>query len=214
MEFRVNGKLVGLDIELGRAIAEQLALRAEFVEVVWNWERIAGQLDAREFDLLLSSVAVTDERREQVAFVEYLTPGFVFVCRKGVTVQSEPDLAGKVVAVMADTPAQARVRRLQRAGLALKGVLQFPAAPACFEAVATGKADVTIDLDMPAHYYEGKDPRLRVTKSLRNRMTADAIGIAFRKKDRALQAEVRKALASLKKEGGVFDNLLAKWTGR
>jgi ABC-type amino acid transport substrate-binding protein/tRNA A-37 threonylcarbamoyl transferase component Bud32 len=214
MEFRQDGKLVGFDIELGHAVAEQLGVRADFVEVTWNWGRIAARLDAGEFDVLLSSAAVTEERRHQADFVEYLTPAFVFVCRQGVTVQSEQDLAGKVVAVMVDTPAQARVKRLKRGGLALKSVLEFPAAPACFQAVAEGRADVTIDLEMPAHYHERKDRRLHVTETLRNRMKADAIGAAFRKHDRALQAEVRKALEELKKEGGVFDTLLAKWIGR
>jgi ABC-type amino acid transport substrate-binding protein len=213
MEFRQGGKLVGFDIDLGQALAEQLGVGAQFVEVAWNWGKIAARLNDHEFDVLLSSVAVTEGRRGQADFVEYLTPAFVFVCRQGVNVQSEKDLAGKVVAVMVDTPAQARVQRLQRSGLALKGVLEFPAAPACFDAVAGGRADVTIDLEMPAHYHERKDPRLHVTETLRNRMMADAIGAAFRKKDRALQDEVRKALEELKKEG-VFDTLLAKWIGR
>jgi ABC-type amino acid transport substrate-binding protein len=214
MEFRDGGELAGFDIELGRAIAEQLGVKAEFVEVTWGWKQIAARLDSGEFDVLLSSVAVTEQRKGQADFVEYLTPSFVFVCRQGVTVQREQDLAGKVVAVMVDTPAEARVRRLERGGVALKKVLEFPVSPACFEAVADGRADVTIDLEMPARYHERKDRRLRVTETLRNRMSADALGIAFRKQDRALQAEVREALQTLKTEGGVFDRLLSKWIGR
>jgi ABC-type amino acid transport substrate-binding protein len=214
MEFREGGRLVGFDVDLGRALAERLGVEAEFVEVAWDWDALADRLSRREFDVLLSSAAVTDERRASVDFVEYLTPSFVFVCRRGVSVRGENDLAGKVVAVMADTPAQRRVKRLQEAGLAIKEVLVFPAAPACFDAVAGGRADVTIDLELAARYYERKDDRLHVTETLRGRISADAVGIACRKQDRQLQAKLREALGELKKEGGPFDELLAKWLAR
>lgn len=137
----------------------------------------------------------------------------MFVCRRDVTVKGERDLAGKVVAVMADTPAQKRVRRLRQTGLAMKDVKVFPVAADCFKAVAEGRADVTIDLELPARYYERLDPRLRVTETLRGRVSADPIGLAVRKKDRALQSRVREAMQELK-DGGTFDELLAKWVGR
>lgn len=214
MEFREGGELVGFDIELARALAEQIGVRAEFVTVGWDWNALARRLEAGEFDILLSSVAVTDERRRGAEFIEYLTPSFVFVCRQDVNVRQEQDLAGKVVAVMGDTPSHRRVERLRQGGLAIKQILVFPVATECFDAVGAGKADLTIDLEPPARYHEKRDPRLRVTESVRGRLSADPVGVALRKKDVALQTRLREAMTELKKEGGVFDELLAKWVGR
>src|SRR5262249_15890933 len=123
MEFRQGGATVGFDIDLAGELARRLGVELELVSVGWNWKELARRMNGGAFDVLISSVTVTEERKQDVDFVEYLRPAQVFVCKKGVAVRNEGDLAGRVIAVQVDTTSHKLVEDLKRKGLAVKKVL-------------------------------------------------------------------------------------------
>ena len=131
-------------LDLARQLAKELGVEAEFVTVDWDWSALVKQLNDGKFDVLISTVTITDERREQVAFVEYLRVPLVYVCKKGVTIRSEKDLAGKVVVVQEDTTGHRLVKSLQGKGVPIGKVLVIPGDAPPFDAVSKGPADVTL----------------------------------------------------------------------
>ena len=58
-----SGELTGLDIELGKALAEKLGVEAEFQEAAWDSLLIG--IDSGRFDTVINSVSITDERAEK-----------------------------------------------------------------------------------------------------------------------------------------------------
>jgi ABC-type amino acid transport substrate-binding protein/tRNA A-37 threonylcarbamoyl transferase component Bud32 len=213
MGFRKDGKLVGFDIDFARELARRLDVGPEFVLLDWDWRGLTRRLDAQEFDVIISTVTIAEGRKEQVDFVEYLRSPLVFTCRRGTRIRTKQDLAGKVVAVQADTTAQQAVERLQRGGLALKRVLTYPSTPEPFLAVGKGAADVTLDHEMIARYFARQDGNLVVLGPVGHAMDPEPLGVAFRKQDKELQAAVADALRAMKQDG-TFDRLLEEWFGR
>src|SRR6202007_3273335 len=100
MEFMQDGKLVGFDVDLAVELAKRLGVRAELLPLRWSWKDVSAGLNAGQCDLVISSWTITQERKQEAAFIEYLRLGQVFVCSKGTRVVSEQDLAGKVLVVL------------------------------------------------------------------------------------------------------------------
>jgi polar amino acid transport system substrate-binding protein len=180
------------------------------VPVGWNWNDLTARLNAREFDALISAVAVNKERERAVDFVEYLRLAVVFVCRRGVSVQSEKDLTGKIVALQEDTPSARHIQQLRREGQAIKEVLVLKGTAEPFEAIRRGRADVTVSQEPIARQYAGDD--LVVMGTTRHSMDPEPVGIAFRKGDQSLQSAVADALRTMK-EDGTFAQMLDEWFG-
>ena len=61
-----SGELVGYDTEVGRAIAEKLGVKAEFVE--GEWDGLFTGLDGGRYDCIINGVEITPERTEKYDF--------------------------------------------------------------------------------------------------------------------------------------------------
>jgi serine/threonine protein kinase len=213
MQFLQDGGLAGFDVDLARRLASRLHVQAEFVPVNWDWQGLAARLNAHDFDVLISSITVTDERQRLVDFVEYLRLSLVYVCREGVTVRSERDLAGKAIAVQTDTTAYKFVEQLRLQGVLIGRVIVVPGTEGPFEALKQGTADVTLAHEPVGRHYAKQDPRLTITGSVGHEMDPDPVGIAFSRQDKELQAAVADALKAMKQDG-TFNRLLEAWFGR
>ena len=93
-----NGEWMGLEIEIGRLIAEGLGVEAEFM--MTPWDAILAGVDSGRFDIACNGVGVTEERAEKYAFTEpYVYTEVVLVVRAdNEDIQSVDDLAGKTTA--------------------------------------------------------------------------------------------------------------------
>ena len=65
MEFLENGQPVGFDVDLSRELARKLGVTAEFI--VMDWDGILAGLTSGRYDIIVSSMNITPERRQQVA---------------------------------------------------------------------------------------------------------------------------------------------------
>jgi ABC-type amino acid transport substrate-binding protein len=210
MEFKQDGEWMGFNIDLARDLARRLGVEAEFKKVEWDWHDLARRLNAHEFDVLLSTVTVTENRRQQVDFVEYGRFPLVLIGRKGMTVRDEKDLAGKVVAVQLDTTAHELSAGLLRKRL-IKDIKTYPGTAEPFDAVQKDQADVTFAHEPVALYFANKDPRLAVVWTASQ--APDPVGIACCKQDRQLQAVLGDAIEAMRADGSL-GRITKRWTGR
>ena len=68
MQFIDNesGEMVGFEVDLMRAIAEQAGFEMQWKNV--DWKGIFGALSARDIDVIMSSATITEERKKTFAF--------------------------------------------------------------------------------------------------------------------------------------------------
>src|SRR5688500_17895263 len=63
-----GGRFEGFDIDLGNAVAKELGAEARWVNT--SFDGVFPALLAGKFDLVMSSVTITEERRQRLAFSE------------------------------------------------------------------------------------------------------------------------------------------------
>lgn len=99
-----DGQLEGFDIDIAKALCEEMKVTCEFV--TQDWDGIIPALQAGKFDAIIASMSITEERKKQVDFTNkyYNTPPAIVAPKdtdiKGV---SKEDLAGKTIGVASST---------------------------------------------------------------------------------------------------------------
>ncbi|MER8886036.1 ABC transporter substrate-binding protein [Mesorhizobium sp. M0816] len=99
-----DGQLVGFDIDIAKALCDEMKVKCTFV--AQDWDGIIPALQAGKFDAIVASMSITPERAEKVDFTHkyYNTPPAIAAPKdtdiKGVT---KEDLAGKTIGVQAST---------------------------------------------------------------------------------------------------------------
>ena len=74
-------EIVGFDIDLMKAAAKAGGFEVEFQNTAWDG--IFAGLEAGEYDAVMSSVTITDERKQTMDFsVPYINAGQILVVRK------------------------------------------------------------------------------------------------------------------------------------
>ena len=93
-----SGDLTGYDVEVVRAVAEELGVEAQFEET--QWDAIFAGLDAGRFDLIANQVSINPERQARYSFSEPYTVsrGVVLVPADSTDITSLADLDGRTTA--------------------------------------------------------------------------------------------------------------------
>ncbi|GAA2256275.1 MULTISPECIES: ABC transporter substrate-binding protein [Kitasatospora] len=102
-EFKDDkGNIVGMDVDLADAIAQKLGLTAEVQNS--DFTSIIPGIDAKKYQLGMSSFTDTKEREQTVDMVSYFTSGIAFAVKKGNPDKiATDDLCGKKIAVQTGT---------------------------------------------------------------------------------------------------------------
>lgn len=69
--YRQNGKLTGFEVELGKAIAQQLDLKANFVPT--KWDGLVAGLGSGKYDIILNNMSQTPDRKKRRTFSQHRT---------------------------------------------------------------------------------------------------------------------------------------------
>jgi polar amino acid transport system substrate-binding protein len=210
MEFVENGKTVGFDKEFADALAAKLGVTAEAQTVDWNG--IITGLKSKRYDVIISSMNITDERKKEVNFVEYARMSQVFVTKKGApALTAEKDMAGKTVLVQDGTTSHDYVKEAKEQRVKdIKNIISYGGATEAFQALQNGKGDVIVIDEPVGLYYVKKDPATFVITG--RAIDPEPVGIAIRKEDAALMQAIEKAVADLKADG-TYKKLSDAWFG-
>lgn len=151
-----NDELVGLDIEIGKLIAEGLGVKAEFKETDWN--SIFGGIDSGRFDIACNGVGYTKERAEKYTFsTPYVYTHKVLVVRDdNDTIHTVEDLKGKRTANSASST-YAALAEAQGAELTYVDTLAET-----ITLLVQGRVDATINAQVSIENYLKEHPEARI----------------------------------------------------
>lgn len=200
-----TGEIKGFDMDLIRAIAEEMGMKAEIINTAWDGI-IPGLLNGN-YDVIISAMTITDERAQSVNFSDpYFTAGQVIVVKQGTEGISQPaDLKGKKVSVQINTTGDFAASKIEGVG----EVKRFNLAPDAFLELKNGGVDACVmDIAVAADAVK-QDSTLKIVGAP---FTVEYYGIAMRKDREDLLKNINKALATLK-SSGKYEEIYAKYFG-
>ena len=85
-----SGQVVGFDYDIAMALCAKM--KAECEVVTSDWDGIIPALNAKKYDFIVSSLSITDERKNAVDFTDpYYSNKQQFVAKKGVDFKTDID---------------------------------------------------------------------------------------------------------------------------
>jgi polar amino acid transport system substrate-binding protein len=153
-EFEQDGKVVGIDAEIMRALGGRLGLTVEFRDT--DFDAIFGALTAGNCDVIASSVSITEERKKTFDFSE----GYYDIVQSLLVRKADegkyadlPQLRGRTVGVQSGTTGADYAKA--QAGANGYTVKEFTGADELFTALKANQVDGVLQ-DLPVNAYHAK----------------------------------------------------------
>lgn len=190
-----TNELTGYDVEVAKAIAKEVGVKAEFAE--GSFDSLLAGVDAKKYDTVADQISATDERKAKYDFTEPYTYSYGVVVTtkdnpKGV--KSFDDVKGLQAA---ETGTSNWNKTAQEKGATIVQVNDFGQA---VDALTTGRADVTLNDGLAVLDYLKQKPDANIKIAAKTEKTP-AAQLPFRKGSDDLVKEVNKAIAKLQKDG-------------
>jgi lysine-arginine-ornithine-binding protein len=204
-ESAEGGDFTGFDIDLGKAIARELGVRARFVNS--SFDGIFPALQNGTFDAVMSSVTITPERSASMLFSDpYYDSGQLIAVNENTQGISSPDdLKGKRVGVQINTTAQYELEKKEGVEVAKYNTIDLAMLD-----LRNRRIDAVVG-DAPVLKYMIFQS-FRELKTVGRRFTDEKFGVAIAQGNEDLQDAINGALKKIK-ETGEYNQIHEKWFG-
>ena len=196
-----TGEYWGFGIEVAQKIAENIGVKATFVQTSWPTLTDDVLKEPQIFDFAIGGITITDARKSQMDMSDgYLRNGKTILCRKedAQKYQTLDDLNRPEVRVMINPGGLNE--KFARENLPQATLIVYDKNEEIPSQVAEGKADVMITEITEAPYYIKTDPRL-AAPLINSPFTNGEIGILMQKKQPELLAKVNAVILQMKQDG-------------
>lgn len=189
-----TNELTGYDVEVTKAVAEKLGVKAEFSET--KWDSIFPALEAKRFDVIANQVGVTEERQAKYDLSAPYTVSYpvVVVRADNTDITSLEDVKGRTSAQTATS---------NWASFAKDAGAEIVPAEGFTETVALirdGRVDLTFNDNLAVLEYFKSTGDTSVKVAFEN--TDQKLEMAFAlRKDSGLAEPINEALAALSADG-------------
>lgn len=191
-----DNKLVGFDVDIGRAVAQQLGVKPDFVE--GKWDGLIAGLNVGRYDVVINNVGITPERAAKYTFsIPYVSSEAVLIVRDdNTTIHSFADLKGKT---SANTISSNFGQLAEQHGAHVVPVQGFNDAIAL---LTSGRVDATVNDYLSYLDFKKQRPEAKVKVVAHDDSSAFARSAVLMRKDQpALKAAIDKAIQTIIKDG-------------
>ena len=207
-----DGKPTGFDVDVANAICAELKRNCVFVEQVWD-SMIPG-LQARKYDVIVSSLSITEERKRVSDCSDryYKTPSAIGG-KKGTPYTGPATLKGKRIGVLkGSTQEKWAMGELKPAGVT---VVPYEAQDQVYLDINAGRLDGTVADKVEVHggflrKPEGKDYGYVGHDQYETKYYGDGIGIGMRKGQKALKEQINAAIMTIR-SNGTYNTIAKKY---
>jgi ABC-type amino acid transport substrate-binding protein len=203
--FDDNNKLIGFDVEIANEITKRMGVKPNYVPT--PWDTIIGGLVTKKYDIILSSMAITEERKQKVDFADpyYHTGAQLFINEDHTKITDpEKELKGKKIGVSIGTTFEKKAIELGAEIVTYKNDLLS------FQDLANKRLDgVITDKAVGSRMIKEKSYPF---KAVGDMLLQDAAGIALNKNEEELRNEINKHLEDMMADG-TYAEISEKWFG-
>ncbi len=190
-----DGKLEGFDVDIARALCEEMKVECEFV--TQDWDGIIPALIAGKFDAIVASMSITDERRQQVDFTnKYYANRLNFVAPKSSGFSPE-NVGSAAIGVQQGTISASFAEETYKDA----DVKAYPTQLEAWADMESGRVDAVLgDFGVQYEWINGDGAACCEFKG-EAVSSGDEIGIALRKGDTELAAKFNAAIDAIRANG-------------
>ena len=192
-EYLENGEMVGAEIDMAYAIAENLGVEIEISNIDFD-AALTGAATGK-YDMAVSGITANDERRKNMNFSDnYYMASQAIIVTADSEIAAAADLAGKTISCQEGTTGEQYIL----ADPSYK-VQSFKTGAEAITALVAGKVDAVVIDDAVARALS--EAQNGATKVLDEALTEEAYAIALELGNDELTERINGALAELKAEG-------------
>lgn len=208
-EFYDGENIVGIDAEIASAIAEDLGMELQIVDI--EFDAIITGVQTKKYNMGMAGMTKTEEREQSVSFsTPYAKAKQVIIVKEDSTVQNFNDLverglkAGVQLATTGDIYVSAPI---DKGGLGADKVTQYQTGNDAVAALVAGKIDCVITDNEPAKSYVKANEGLKI---LDTEYIEEEYAICIAKDNTELLQKVNASLAKLT-ENGTIQKIIDKY---
>ena len=199
-----DGKPTGFDVDIARALCDQIKRKCVFVEQVWD-SMIPG-LQAKKYDVIISSLSITaGQSFKAIDFTDkyYNTPSRIVLKRGGQLFGASLHQKQGDGVLKGSTQEKYAMGELKPAGVT---VIPYEAQDQVYLDIKAGRLDGTVAdfVEVTGGFLskpEGRDYVLAGPELFMEKYFGTGVGIGLRKGDAALKGELNAAIKTLRDNG-------------
>ena len=204
-----KGEIVGFDIDIVSAIAKRSGIEVKFVNT--PWEGIFNALTQGDRDLLVSSITITDERRQTMDFTDpYFDAYQLIAVQADSKVARLDDLKALKVGVQTGSTGDEAVSKLQ--GKTSPNIKRFESTPLALKELEAGGVDAVVADNGVVVNYVAHNTGHKFKTVSDAAFVPERYGIAVKKGNAELLAKLNQGLAAIKADGS-YAGIQAKYFG-
>jgi ABC-type amino acid transport substrate-binding protein len=208
-EYMENGKVVGFDVDLVKAVAKEAGYEVKVEHV--GWDPIFVEIEGKRADFAASAITINDDRKQSYDFA---TPYFLstnkILVKEGSPIKTGADLKDKKVAVQNATTGQSAAESIL--GKNSENIKKYDAIPLGIMELKTGGVDAVVADNTVVEEYVKNNPndKLKVIED-EKAFEAEFYGYLFPKGSK-LTAEIEVALKAVI-DNGTYTKIYKEWFG-
>ena len=203
-----DGEYTGFDLDLAKEVCERQGW--EFVPQPIAWETKDATLNSGEIDCIWNGFTMNGREDEYTWSDPYLDNQQVFVVRSDSGIESEEDLAGKIVDVQTESSAQAALDDNPELADTFGTLQVIPDYDTGFMELESGAVDaVAMDIVVASYQIESRGADFTI---LDESIASEEYGIGFAKGNEALRDTVQATLEEMAADGTMAE-ISEKWFG-
>lgn len=201
-----NGEYTGFDLELAQEVAKRLGLEYKAQPIAWDSKDM--ELESGNIDCIWNGFTMTGREDDYTWTEPYMANQQVFVVANDSDINSQADLAGKIVEVQADSSAEAALKEAPELTATFKELLTTADYNTAFMDLEQGAVDaIAMDVIVAGYQIQQRNADFKI---LDDSLSEEEYGVGFKKGNTELRDKVQSTLEEMA-EDVTLQEVSEKW---
>ena len=201
-----SGEYVGFDLDLAQEVCERNGWN--LVKQPIDWDSKDMELESGNIDCIWNGFTMTGREDDYTWTEPYMANQQVFVVANDSDINSQADLAGKIVEVQADSSAEAALKEAPELTATFKELLTTADYNTAFMDLEQGAVDaIAMDVIVAGYQIQQRNADFKI---LDDSLSEEEYGVGFKKGNTELRDKVQSTLEEMA-EDGTLQEVSEKW---
>ena len=201
-----DGEYTGFDLELAQEVAKRLGLEYKAQPIAWDSKDM--EPESGNIDCIWNGFTMTGREDDYTWTEPYMANQQVFVVANDSDINSQADLAGKIVEVQADSSAEAALKEAPELTATFKELLTTADYNTAFMDLEQGAVDaIAMDVIVAGYQIQQRNADFKI---LDDSLSEEEYGVGFKKGNTELRDKVQSTLEEMA-EDGTLQEVSEKW---